>query len=180
MALEHHYAVTVTWAGNRGTGTSGYRDYGREHAISAPGKAGIAGSADPAFRGDPERWNPEELLLTALSQCHMLSYLHAATSAGVTVVSYEDDAVGTMQQTPDGGGHFTSVTLRPRVVITDAAQLALAEELHHEASRMCFIASSVNFPVGHEPTTVAEATATPAGEPITGSASTAARGGSSA
>lgn len=151
MALEHHYAVTVSWTGNRGTGTSGYRDYGRDHEISAAGKAGIAGSSDPAFRGDRERWNPEELLLTALSQCHMLSYLHAATTAGVTVVSYEDDAVGTMVQTPDGGGHFTSVTLRPRIEITDAAQLALAEDLHHEAQRMCFIASSVNFPVGHEP-----------------------------
>ncbi|GAA4180853.1 OsmC family protein [Gryllotalpicola koreensis] len=153
MALEHHYAVTVSWSGNRGTGTSGYRGYGREHTVAADGKADIAGSADPAFRGDAERWNPEELLLAALSQCHMLSYLHAAATAGVTVVSYEDDAIGTMAQTPDGGGHFTSVTLRPRIEITDAAQLALAEELHAEASRMCFIASSVNFPVEHEPTT---------------------------
>ena len=152
MGLEHHYAVTVSWSGNRGTGTSGYRDYGRDHDVRAVGKADIAGSSDPAFRGDAARWNPEELLLTALSQCHMLSYLHAAATAGVTVVSYEDDAVGTMAQTPDGGGHFTSVTLRPRIEITDAAQLALAEELHHEAQRMCFIASSVNFPVGHEPT----------------------------
>lgn len=155
MALEHHYAVAVHWTGNRGAGTSGYRDYGRDHTVAVDGKADIAGSADPAFRGDPERWNPEELLLAALSQCHMLSYLHAATRAGVTVVSYDDDAIGTMAQTPDGGGHFTSVTLRPRVEITDAAQLALAEELHAEASRMCFIASSVNFPVGHDVTTTA-------------------------
>ncbi|AYG04448.1 OsmC family protein [Gryllotalpicola protaetiae] len=151
MGLEHHYAVTVSWSGNRGTGTSGYRDYGRDHDISAAGKADIAGSSDPAFRGDSARWNPEELLLAALSQCHMLSYLHAAATAGVTVVSYDDEAVGTMAQTPDGGGRFTSVTLRPRIEITDAAQLALAEELHHEAQRMCFIASSVNFPVQHEP-----------------------------
>jgi organic hydroperoxide reductase OsmC/OhrA len=162
MGLEHHYAVTVSWTGNRGTGTSGYRDYGRDHTARAEGKPVIAGSADPSFRGDRERWNPEELLLVALSQCHMLSYLHAAASAGVTVVAYDDDAIGAMSQTPDGGGHFTSVTLRPRVEITDAAQLALAEELHAEAARMCFIASSVNFPVGHEPETRVAASATAA------------------
>lgn len=162
MGLEHHYSVTVSWSGNRGTGTSGYRDYGRDHTVSAAGKADIAGSADPAFRGDRERWNPEEMLLAALSQCHMLSYLHAAVNAGVVVVAYDDDAVGAMEQTPDGGGRFTSVTLRPRVVIADAAQLALAEELHHEAARMCFIASSVNFEVAHEARTEAvSATASP-------------------
>jgi organic hydroperoxide reductase OsmC/OhrA len=154
MGLEHHYSVNVSWTGNRGTGTSGYRDYGRDHTVHGEGKEAISGSADPAFRGDRGRWNPEELLLASLSQCHMLSYLHAATTAGVTVVAYEDDAVGTMQQTADGGGHFTSVTLRPRVTLADAAQRALAEELHHEAARMCFIASSVNFPVAHEPSTL--------------------------
>ncbi|PJJ61554.1 OsmC family protein [Compostimonas suwonensis] len=153
MKLEHHYAVNVVWQGDRGTGTSDYRSYGREHLISAEGKHPIEGSADRSFRGDPERWNPEELLLASLSQCHMLSYLHVATSNGVVVLAYEDEAVGTMEQTNDGGGHFTSVTLRPRVTVADAAQLSLAESLHHEASLKCFIASSVNFPVGHEPTT---------------------------
>ena len=151
MELEHHYAVGVRWTGNRGTGTSGYRAYGRDHVVAATGKHEISGSSDPAFRGDSERWNPEELLLAALAQCHMLSYLHAATVAGVTVVGYEDEAIGTMAQTRDGGGHFTSVTLRPRVVIADAAQREAAEAAHHEAHRMCFIASSVNFPVHHEP-----------------------------
>lgn len=172
MGLEHNYSVAVSWTGNRGSGTSGYRDYGRDHTVSAAGKPAIAGSADPSFRGDRERWNPEELMLAALAQCHMLSYLHAAASAGVTVVAYDDEAIGTMRQTADGGGHFTSATLRPRVVITDAAQLGLAEELHAEAARMCFIASSVNFPVGHEPTTEVSGTA--------GDAATSAPGGTSA
>lgn len=154
MHLAHEYAVSVRWTGNRGTGTSGYRAYGRDHVVSAAGKLhDLAGSSDPAFRGDPERWNPEELLLTALAQCHMLSYLHAATVAGVTVLAYDDDAVGTMEQTADGGGHFTSATLRPRVVVADAAQLEAAEAAHAEAARMCFIASSVNFPVHHEAVT---------------------------
>lgn len=150
----HQYAVQLAWTGNRGTGTSHYRAYGREHTISAAGKHTIAGSADPTFHGNADRWNPEELLLSALSQCHMLSYLHVATRHGVTVVAYTDDAVGTMEQTTDGGGHFTSATLRPRVTISDATQLELAESLHAEASRQCFIAASVNFPVGHEYVTV--------------------------
>lgn len=157
MKAAHHYAVRVSWTGNRGSGTSGYREYGREHTISAAGKDPIAGSADRTFHGNADRWNPEELLLTALSQCHMLSYLHVAVRHGVTVVAYTDDAVGTMEQSPPVGGRFTSATLRPRVTISDPAQQGLAESLHAEAARECFIAASVNFPVGHEPMTLAEA-----------------------
>ena len=75
MSRSHRYATTVTWTGNTGPGTSGYRDYQRTHEISADGKPTILGSADPAFRGDPARWNPEELLVASLSQCHMLTFL---------------------------------------------------------------------------------------------------------
>lgn len=154
MNLSHHYSVALEWTGDRGTGTSGYRAYGRDHIARAPGKPEIRGSADPAFFGDRDRWNPEELLLAALAQCHMLSYLHVALEHGVVVVGYEDEAVGTMEQTSNGGGRFTSVTLRPRVTLADASQQALADELHHEASEKCFIAASVNFPVLHEPSSL--------------------------
>lgn len=153
MDLTHSYEVAVRWEGNRGTGTSGYRDYGREHTITTNGKHEISGSADRAFRGDIDRWNPEEMLLAALSQCHMLSYLHAAVMNGIVVTAYEDAAVGTMEQTSDGGGHFVSVTLRPVVTIAGGS-VELAESLHREANRMCFIASSVNFPVEHDATTL--------------------------
>jgi organic hydroperoxide reductase OsmC/OhrA len=150
MNLEHHYATNIEWTGNRGTGTSGYKAYGRETVITAAGKASIDGSSDRVFHGNAERWNPEELLLAALAECHLLSYLHVAASNGVVVTEYSDAATGTMVQTADGGGHFSSVTLRPRVTISGGdAQLALA--LHQEASTKCFIASSVNFPVLHEP-----------------------------
>ena len=150
MNLEHHYAMTLEWTGNRGTGTSGYRAYGRDHVIAAAGKPSIDGSADRTFHGDADRWNPEELLLAALSQCHMLSYLHVATLHGVVVTGYVDAATGTMQQTDNGGGHFTSATLRPVVTIS-GGDPALALAIHHEASEKCFIAASVNFPVKHEP-----------------------------
>ena len=150
MNLAHHYATNLEWTGNLGTGTSSYRSYARDHTITAEGKPDIAGSSDRVFHGDPARWNPEELLLAALSQCHMLSYLHVATLHGIVVEEYTDAATGTMEQTDNGGGHFTSATLRPVVTIS-AGDPAVALAIHHEASEKCFIAASVNFPVGHEP-----------------------------
>jgi len=150
MNLEHHYALETEWTGNRGAGTADYKAYGREHVVRAEGKHELEGSSDPAFRGDRSRWNPEELLLAALSQCHMLSYLYEAAKHGIVVEKYTDSATGTMQQTADGGGHFTIATLRPRVTIS-AGDLELARTLHADASRGCFIAASVNFPVKHEP-----------------------------
>ena len=151
MQIQHSYEVAVEWQGNRGSGTSDYRSYGREVLVSAAGKPDIAGSADRAFRGDSERWNPEDMLLAALSQCHLLSYLHAAASNGIVVTAYTDSASGIMEQTADGGGHFVSATLRPIVTIS-SGDPELAQQLHAQASAQCFIAASVNFPVHHEPT----------------------------
>jgi organic hydroperoxide reductase OsmC/OhrA len=150
VILQHNYAVELEWLGNRGSGTSDYKSYGRDHVVRADGKLDISGSSDRAFHGDADRWNPEELLLAALSQCHMLSYLHVAATRGIVVTAYTDSAAGAMVQTSDGGGHFTSAILRPIVTIS-SGDPALALELHHEASTKCFIASSVNFPVLHEP-----------------------------
>ncbi|GAA2833044.1 organic hydroperoxide reductase OsmC/OhrA [Leucobacter komagatae] len=150
MGNEHEYKIEVEWRGNRGTGTSGYRDYGRELVIRAAGKEELEGSADPTFRGDRDRWNPEELLVTALAQCHMLSYLHMAVREGVVVTSYRDAAVGVMRQ--EGlGGEFTGVTLYPRVTVADESMVDAALAAHRDAYENCFIARSVNFPVKHEP-----------------------------
>ena len=148
--MDHHYAVDLDWLGNRGEGTSGYRSYGRDVVVRADGKPELAGSADVPFRGSADRWNPEELLLAALAQCHLLSYLHSAVRHGIVVVEYRDAATGTMEQVGDGG-RFTSVTLHPHVTITDPAQRELAQHIHAEASANCFIAASVSFPVLHEP-----------------------------
>ena len=152
---EHHYAVTSTWTGNTGTGTSGYREYGRDVTIEIEGKPTLLASADKPFRGDPTRWNPEDLLLASLSECHLLSYLHACVTAGVVVVSYRDAAVGTMREDGAGGGSFTEVTLRPEVVVADASMIDAAEQAHAQANAWCFIANSMNFPVRHEATVTA-------------------------
>ncbi|KSU77956.1 Organic hydroperoxide reductase OsmC/OhrA [Pseudarthrobacter enclensis] len=151
---DHNYALTIRWTGNRGEGTSSYRAYSRDHDVAIPGLPVLKGSADPTFHGDRERYNPEQLLLAALAQCHMLSYLHVAVKHGVVVTDYTDEATGTMVVNRDGSGQFQSVTLHPRVTVADPGQVALAESLHHEANQVCFIGRSVNFPVGHEPLTV--------------------------
>jgi organic hydroperoxide reductase OsmC/OhrA len=154
MHLEHHYAIDIEWTGNRGTGTSGYKDYGRDTIIRGASKThAIEASSDRVFHGDADRWNPEELLLAALSECHMLSYLHVAQAHGIVVTSYSDAATGTLETTPDDGGRFTSATLRPRVTIS-GGDVELARTLHGEASAKCFIAASVSFPVLHEPEVV--------------------------
>jgi len=151
---QHQYAVDTTWTGNLGTGTSSYRDYSRDHEIRVPTKPDqvLLGSADAAFRGDVSRYNPEELLVAALSQCHMLSYLHACVMAGVAVVEYTDHTTGTMVTAADGSGHFTEVTLHPQVKIASDGDVDAAMAAHTTAHRMCFIANSVNFDVHHQPT----------------------------
>jgi organic hydroperoxide reductase OsmC/OhrA len=146
----HHYPVTVKWTGNTGTGTSGYRNYERRHEISAGAKPPIPGSSDPTFRGDPARWNPEELLVAAVSACHKLWYLHLCAEAGIVVVDYVDSADGIMEETPDGSGQFQLVTLRPKIKVAPGSDVTKARELHGPAHARCFIANSVNFPVKHE------------------------------
>lgn len=151
MTSEHSYRVRATWTGNLGAGTTGYRDYDRSVTIEVAGKPDLLASADKPFRGDPARWNPEDMLVASLAECHMLSYLHACTLAGVVVVAYEDDATATM--VVEGmAGRFTEVVLHPRVTVADASMVEAATAAHHDAHEWCFIANSVNFPVRHEPT----------------------------
>ena len=152
MLKQHQYSLTVQWTGNKGEGTSSYRAYNRNHTILADNKPAIMGSSDPAFRGDKTRYNPEELLVASLSTCHMLSYLHLCAVAGVVVVDYTDNARGTMEETADGGGHFTEVILYPAVIVSEPSMIEKANELHHRANELCFIAKSCNFPVRHQPT----------------------------
>ena len=146
---EHRYVVEVAWIGNRGTGTSDYRAYGRDHTIAAAAKPVIAGSADAAFRGDADRWNPEELVVAALSACHQLAYLHLCATAGIGVLAYRDEASGTMAEEA-GTGRIIGVMLRPQVTIRVGDDADMARRLHHDAHTKCFIANSVNFPVLHE------------------------------
>ena len=151
MAREHSYAVTVEWTGNRGVGTETYRAYGREHQISAVGKPTIPGSSDPAFRGDPDRWNPEELLVAAAYACHKLWYLHLAAQAGISVLAYRDEAVGVMVEDATAGDRMTEIVLRPHVTIRAGDDAGLALRVHHDVPARCAIANSVKCAIRHEP-----------------------------
>jgi len=153
MTGEHTYQLTTTWTGNRGPGTTGYREYDRSVTVEVAGKPVVLGSADKPFRGDPARWNPEDLLLAALSQCHLLSYLHACVTRGVVVTGYSDRASGVMALDGRGGGAFREAVLRPRVVVAEASMIEAANEAHEQAHEWCFIANSVNFPIRIEPLT---------------------------
>lgn len=154
---NHQYQVEVHWTGNTGQGTANYRAYDRAHEISVGKKTIIPGSSDPAFRGDPTRYNPEELLVASLSTCHMLWYLHLCAEAKIVVTHYLDRAIGLMTETAEGGGRFTEVTLKPSITIKSGSDLAVAEQLHEKAHHLCFIANSVNFPVCCEPQLQVEA-----------------------
>jgi organic hydroperoxide reductase OsmC/OhrA len=154
LPRTHHYELALTWTGNTGTGTSGYRDFERSHDLSADGKPVIPGTADPAFRGVPDRWNPEELLVASLSQCHMLWFLVLCAKEGIVVTAYTDHPSGTMVETPDGGGHFSEVVLRPRVTVTAPEHAERTQTLHDRAHKLCFIANSVNFEVRTEPAVI--------------------------
>jgi len=152
MDRAHHYRISNRWTGNLGTGTSAYTAYSRAHELSGAGKAAtIPGSSDPLFRGDPTRYNPEELLLGALSACHMLWVLHLSADAGITVTEYQDEAWGEMTEHADGSGEFTRVVLCPRVTIAEAERIGDALAIHGRAHAVCALARSMNFPVEHEP-----------------------------
>ncbi len=150
MNKQHHYTTDLIWTGNQGTGTTNYRAYERAFEVYIEGKPVLEGSSDPAFRGDPTRHNPEELLLASLSSCHMLWFLHYCADEGVLVTAYTDTATAIMQEDTNGSGRFTEATLRPHVTVTDEPMIARLDELHERANRSCFIANSVNFPVRHK------------------------------
>ncbi len=144
----HQYKATVAWTGNLGNGTQSYQGYSRNHVISSNGKSHVIdGSSDPSFRGDPSRYNPEELFLSSLSSCHMLWFLHLCTNANIIVNEYRDNPIGYMIEKSDGSGQFSKVILHPTVVIQNKSYESEIERIHGIAHDKCFIANSCNFPI---------------------------------
>ncbi len=147
--MTHTYAARLIWAGNLGNGTATYTGYGRQYRVLVAGKPELMGTADPAYRGEPDKHNPEDLFLASLAACHMLFYLAICARQGVRVLAYEDRASGTLVTREDGGGQFESVTLSPLVTIARESDADLAAELHNTAHARCFIANSCSVPVRH-------------------------------
>ncbi len=151
---EHDYTCQIAWTGNRGEGTKTYRGYDRTWDITTPGKPTIHCSNDPLLGGNPALPNPEDLLLAALSSCHMLWYLHLASKAGLVVRAYSDQPVGVGETAANGAGRFLRATLRPHIELAAGSDLAVADAIHHQIHEFCFIARSVNFPISFAATYV--------------------------
>jgi organic hydroperoxide reductase OsmC/OhrA len=152
MKKEHHYKLTAEWTGNTGDGTENIRTYDRSHTVHILGKPDLFLTTDNPLVGDKSKLNPEDLLVSALSSCHMLSYLYVCALEGVVVTNYIDEATGVMIENEDGGGNFREVTLNPKVRVADESMIDKANELHHRAHEVCYIANSVNFEVKCFPT----------------------------
>lgn len=151
MAHEHNYKLTAEWTGNKGDGNKNIRTYDRSHTISIQGKPELFLTTDNAAVGDKSKLNPEDLLVSALSSCHLLSYLYLCSLEGIVITAYTDNATGIMIENSSGGGSFKEVTLNPIFYVADANNAEKAIELHHKAHEICYIANSVNFEVKCNP-----------------------------
>ena len=144
MATMHHFEGRLSWRPG-GTGlTAG------NHHMEFAGRPVLELAGAPQYQGDPSRLSPEDLFVASLSSCQMLSYLALAGRAGVTVLSYDDPAVGTLA-IADKKMRMTEVVLHPRIALAAGADAAKALALVHAAHEICFIANSVACAVRVEP-----------------------------
>jgi organic hydroperoxide reductase OsmC/OhrA len=146
--MKHLFKTQLNWIYKSQT-ESKKRFYSKTHQIKIEGKPVLDISAAKAFKGDPELYNPEDLFLSSLVSCHMMSYLYVCSQNGIEVLEYSDNAEATLEVNADGSGRFVEVRLNPKVVISNLEQIELALELHTKANQLCFIANSCNFPVLH-------------------------------
>lgn len=147
--MNHLFKVALNWMKKDNISSSLSRIYTKSHHISIEGKPDLEVSAAKAFKGDPNLYNPEDLLLSSLTSCHMMSYLYCCMQYKIEVISYQDHSEATLQVNPDGSGKIVKVDLFPDIIISDSSQIELAISLHKKANELCFIANSCNFPVYH-------------------------------
>ena len=151
MVFKHLFKVALSWISKEETAQSAFKFYSKSHTISIQHKPDLNISAAKAFKGDPALYNPEDLLLSSLTSCHMMSYLYCCKQNNIEVISYTDDAEATLEVNDDGSGRIVEVMLHPKVIISNPTQIELAISLHKKANELCFIANSCNFPVFHSP-----------------------------
>jgi organic hydroperoxide reductase OsmC/OhrA len=149
ITFKHLFKATLNWVLKKQPTTAGF--YSKSHRISIEGKKDMEISAAKVFKGDPQLYNPEDLLLSSLVSCHMMSYLYVCAQNKIEILTYSDHAEAILEVNPDGSGRFVEVRLNPCITITDPQQIALAMDLHQKANQLCFIANSCNFPVIHHP-----------------------------
>jgi organic hydroperoxide reductase OsmC/OhrA len=145
----HEYHTMCRWKGSTGPG---YEAYDRTHSAETdPPTTSLTLSSDPAFHGNRELLDPEQLFVVSASSCQLLSFLAVAARARIDVVEYEDDARGVMPDEPRPM-RVTEIVLRPRIVVRGGATEARIRHLCDVAHRECFIANSVTTEIRVEPT----------------------------
>ncbi|WP_035674444.1 OsmC family protein [Flavobacterium sp. 83] len=153
MGFKHVFKAKLDWFFSKNEAAK----YTKSHTITIDGKSVLNVSAAKAFKGDPALHNPEDLLLSSVVSCHMMSYLYLCKQNDIEVVSYTDEAEATLEVSADGSGRFIAITLNPKVRITNKEKIVEALSLHKKANQLCFIANSCNFPILHCPTCEIEA-----------------------
>jgi organic hydroperoxide reductase OsmC/OhrA len=148
MGFKHVFKAKLDWLFSKKETTT----HTKSHTITIDGKSVIHVSAAKAFKGDPALYNPEDLLLSSVVSCHMMSYLYVCKQNGIEVLSYTDEAEATLEVLADGSGRFIGIKLNPKVCISNKEKIAEALSLHKKANQLCFIANSCNFPILHFPT----------------------------
>jgi organic hydroperoxide reductase OsmC/OhrA len=146
----HQFETTLYWPASATQVLPPVATFSRNNILGGTGKPDVPGSSPTIFGGDSSRYNPEELLLMSLAQCHMLTYLAIAAKKQLSILGYEDRAIGTLglgEFGAKGKMSMQQVVLHPRVTVAKGTNLADAEAIHEKAHANCFIANSVNFPV---------------------------------
>jgi organic hydroperoxide reductase OsmC/OhrA len=154
MSDEHTFHTTLHWPADPAQEKPPVATFSRNSVLGAPGHAPVDASSPPVFGGEAARYNPEELLTMALSQCHMLTFLALAARKQVAVLAYEDHATGKLGKGASGKMQMEHVMLRPKVTVARGTDLAAVNAMHEKAHAHCFIANSVNFPVENAPEAV--------------------------
>lgn len=149
--MKHLFKAKLNWTSVPKEAISNSKIYSKSHQIAIDGKAILNVSAAKAFKGDPGLYNPEDLLLSSVVSCHMMSYLYVCSQNDITVVSYQDDAEATLEVLENGSGRFIEIRLNPKIIIKEKEKIEEAISLHTKANELCFIANSCNFPILHFP-----------------------------
>ena len=123
----------------------------KTHSTHIKNKDILTISAAKEFKGDKTKHNPEDLFLSALSSCHMMSYMYLCDKNNITLLNYTDETSGVLVVNSDGSGEFISIVLHPIVTILEKNKIDLAIRLHKEANRLCFIANSCSVPIDLKP-----------------------------
>ena len=150
MSDNHVFEATVRWPADPAQKLPPDTAFSRNAILGSPGHAEVPGSSPTVFGGDASRYNPEELVAMALAHCHMLTYLALASKKRVAVLAYEDRATCELGKDPASGKmKILSARLRPKVTVAKGTNLDDARAMHAKAHEHCFVANSVNFPVGN-------------------------------